>query len=91
MTEQFNAKESEAGLRRLAVEATCETESSLQEQLLTARQEIQDLESLGHRLALDLECLILATDLPASTKWWNESMESLETWREYHNAKRKDV
>lgn len=39
------------------------------------------LQSMAHRLALDLECLLLSTDNPAATKWWAESNATLDAWR----------
>lgn len=92
MTEKtFNTKELESRSRTIAVETTCSRDENSRENLAKLKQEIQDLESLGHRLALDLECLILATDLPASTRWWSESMESLEAWRAYHNENKENL
>lgn len=42
------------------------------------------LHSHAHRLALDLECLLLSTDNPASTKWWAEAQQTLEAWRAFN-------
>ena len=42
----------------------------------------QTKEAAGHRLALELECLLLDTkDLPVVSKWWDTGMEALEEWR----------
>jgi hypothetical protein len=44
---------------------------------------IDTLEAAGHRLALELECLIMDTkDLPIQSRWWESSMEALEEWRQ---------
>ena len=49
-----------------------------------AKQQIDDLLSLGGRLALDLECLLLSCqDAAAVTRWWNESHESLAAWQNH--------
>ena len=45
------------------------------------RAENEALRSMAHRLALDLECLLLSTDNPAATKWWAEAHATLESWR----------
>ena len=39
-------------------------------------------EAAGHRLALELECLLLDTkDLPTVSKWWDSGMHALEEWQ----------
>lgn len=36
----------------------------------------------AHRLAMELECLILAcSDTAATAKWWDSAHEALEQWR----------
>ena len=41
-----------------------------------------DVLSAGHRLALELECLLLDTkDLSVVSKWWDAGMAALDTWR----------
>lgn len=38
----------------------------------------------AHRLALELECLLLScTDTAATAKWWESANEALEQWREF--------
>lgn len=38
----------------------------------------------AHRLALELECLLLDTkDTVAVSKWWDSGNEALEQWREF--------
>lgn len=39
-------------------------------------------EAAGHRLALELECLLLDTkDLPTVSRWWESGMKALEEWQ----------
>ena len=41
-----------------------------------------DLEAAGHRLAMELECLLLDTkDLPTVSRWWDTGMEALAAWQ----------
>jgi len=36
----------------------------------------------AHRLALELECLLLDTkDLPTVSRWWASGMEALDEWQ----------
>ena len=45
----------------------------------------ETLEAAGHRLALELECLLLDTkDLPIVSKWWDSGMQALEEWSALH-------
>lgn len=45
-------------------------------------QIIMDLQSKGHRLALELECLLNDTkDTAIQSKWWDSAHEALEEWR----------
>ena len=38
----------------------------------------------AHRLALELECLLLScADTAATAKWWDSAHEALEQWREF--------
>lgn len=48
-------------------------------------QEIDDLTSLGGRLALELECLLLegSPDTAAISKWWDSAHAALQAWRDY--------
>lgn len=42
----------------------------------------QDRIAAGHRLALELECLLMDTkDLPTVSRWWDSGMEALEEWQ----------
>lgn len=66
--------------------ARLRSESATQSERLDALKAEKDvLQSMAHRLALDLECLLLSTDNPAATKWWNESNATLQAWREMKN------
>lgn len=69
--------------------ALCEAEKSAELSdalalLAVSKREIERLESMAHRLALDLECLLLSTDNPAATKWWEEAHQTLEAWRAFN-------
>ena len=44
-------------------------------------ERLQNFESDAKRLALELECLLMSTDLPAATKWWDSAHEALELHR----------
>ena len=38
----------------------------------------------AHRLALELECLLLSTkDIAAVSKWWDSATDALDQWREF--------
>ena len=42
----------------------------------------QDRIAAGHRLALELGCLLLDTkDLPTVSRWWASGMEALDAWQ----------
>lgn len=44
-----------------------------------------DIESAGHRLAMELECLLLDTkDLAIVSRWWDTGMEALTEWQALH-------
>ena len=55
---------------------------------------MRDVFPAAHRLALELECLLLScTDTVATAKWWESAHEALEQWRDFcredaetHNA-----
>lgn len=45
---------------------------------------MRDVFPAAHRLALELECLLLDTkDTAAISKWWDSAHEALEQWREF--------
>lgn len=45
---------------------------------------IRDVFPAAHRLALELECLLLdSKDMAAVSKWWDSAHEALEQWREF--------
>ena len=55
---------------------------------------MRDVFPAAHRLALELECMLLScTDTAATAKWWDSAHEALEQWREFcredstHNSK----
>lgn len=44
----------------------------------------RDVFPQAHRLAMELECLLLScTDTAATAKWWESANEALEQWREF--------
>lgn len=46
-------------------------------------QRVLDVEAAGHRLALELECLLMDTkDLPTQSRWWDSAMEALDAWQQ---------
>jgi len=46
----------------------------------------------AHRLALELECLLLScTDTAATAKWWDSAHEALEQWREFCREDAEEV
>ncbi len=50
------------------------------EQPMTER--LADVEAAGHRLALELECLLMDTkDLPTVSRWWASGMEAMDEWQ----------
>lgn len=57
------------------------------EKIDALRSENDGLRSMAHRLALDLECLLLSTDNPAATKWWAEANATLDLWRAMQESK----
>ena len=44
--------------------------------------EREDFSADAHRLALELECLLMSVDLPAASKWWDSAHEALELHRQ---------
>ena len=49
---------------------------------LAGTQRLLDVEAAGHRLALELECMLLDTkDLPTVSRWWESGMQALEEWQ----------
>lgn len=51
--------------------------------LEAANAAMRDVFPAAHRLALELECLLLScTDTAATAKWWDSANEALEQWRE---------
>ena len=45
---------------------------------------IRDVFPAAHRLALELECLLLdSKDMASVSKWWDSAHEALEQWREF--------
>ena len=45
-------------------------------------ERLADVEAAGHRLALELECLLMDTkDLPTVSRWWASGMEAMDEWQ----------
>ena len=63
--------------------------SDLDRYILCERESVAALErqrdtfaSHGHRLALELECLLMDTkDLPTVSRWWDTGMSALTNWQ----------
>ena len=48
------------------------------------KADIRDIFPVAHRLALELECLLLScNDTAAVSAWWDSAHEALEQWRNY--------
>jgi len=53
---------------------------------------MRDAFPVAHRLALELECLLLScTDTAATAKWWDSAHEALEQWREFCREDAEEV
>ena len=47
-----------------------------------AEMELEDLRAAGHRLALELECLLMDTkDTAVQSRWWNPALDALQVWQ----------
>jgi hypothetical protein len=45
-------------------------------------ERLADIESAGHRLALELECLLLDTKyLPIQSRWWSTALDAVSEWQ----------
>lgn len=54
----------------------------LQNEIESLMQTVADLQSKGHRLALELECLLNdIQDTAIVSKWFDSACEALEEWR----------
>ena len=50
--------------------------------LQACRHELENHSAAGHRLALELECLLMDTkDMAVVSKWWDSAHEALDAWR----------
>jgi len=53
---------------------------------------MRDVFPQAHRLAMELECLLLScTDTAATAKWWDSAHEALEQWREFCREDAEEV
>ena len=51
----------------------------------------KDRIAAGHRLALELECLLLDTqDLPTVSRWWDSGIEALDEWQKAVSIQRAE-
>ncbi len=85
---------SPARLRDIADDALCSTAFVPKSLLLAiaaekeAQAEVDAMDAVAsefaHRLAMNLECLVL--ECPASSRFWNESVETLDAYRSAMNA-----
>lgn len=72
----------EYALRNLTITEKARQEEMAKRDELTAA--IRDVFPAAHRLALELECLLLDTkDTAVMSKWWDSAHEALEQWREF--------
>ena len=55
-----------------------QTLDDTREKLAQTQMERDDWIANAHRLALELNCILMSTDLPAATKWWDSAHEALE-------------
>lgn len=74
--------------KHFAVRAVCEEAAReierLQEKVDYLADGMRDVFPVAHRLALELECLLLdSKDMAAVSKWWDSAHEALEQWREF--------
>ena len=72
--------------KHFAVAAVCQEAAQeierLQEKVDYLLDGMRDGFEAAHRLALELECLLLDTkDLPTVSRWWASGMDALEEWR----------
>lgn len=55
------------------------------ELMASQTMQLKDVVPVAHRLALELECLLLDTkDNAVVSKWWGSAHEALEQWRELY-------
>ena len=55
------------------------------ELIASQTMQLEDVVPVAHRLALELECLLLDTkDNAVVSKWWHSAHEALEQWRELY-------
>jgi len=74
--------------KHFAVAAVCQEAAQeierLQEKVDYLLDGMRDVFPAAHRLALELECLLLdSKDIAAVSKWWDSAHEALEQWREF--------
>ena len=56
---------------------------SLRQRLAAAQDDVSTAWAQAHRLALELECLLLDTkDIAIVSKWWDSGMEAISEYQE---------
>jgi hypothetical protein len=86
------------------IERLCDKNKNLLNALMASTSKNDELHKMiknhesviaaGHRLALELECLLMDTkDLATVSKWWDSAREALDEWGklfEYNGPELKD-
>ena len=68
---------------RIGYNSACEVLSRAADELDAAELQRDTAWAQAHRLALELECLLLDTkDIAVVSKWWDSGMEALSEYRE---------
>ncbi len=72
-------------LREIRAAISANPEESTLDEVVKLRQQLDAAWAQAHRLALELECLIMDTkDNAVVSKWWDSAFEAIE---EYHTLK----
>ena len=67
---------------RIGYDSACEVLSRAANELDAAERQRDTAWAQAHRLALELECLLLDTkDIAVVSKWWDSGMEAIEEYR----------
>lgn len=70
-----------------AESAMCQGHAREGEPVQSESAQFNNVLSAAHRLALELECLLLDTkDIAVVSKWWDSANEALEGWRSIKNV-----
>ena len=75
----------------LALNTLCDAYEEVKKQRDELVHDMRDIFPVAHRLALELECLLMScTDTAATAKWCDSANESLEQWREFCRDQQDD-